>query len=293
MRNRGTTTISELSEPAAVNPQEERALRGWMVFIVCGAVLAQAHAQTIEIPGAGPPAQLLRVLANEFNARHAPVRVNVPPSSGQSGALDAIKSGHAALARMPRRLTADEERQGIAHRAIAREAIVFATGADVTVSGVTREQLAGIFAGRLTNWRELGGTSAPIRVHYREETAETLRTIRSRLPEFATLKFTQNGRTLNLDFEVIEALERFGWGVGWGSAGNVRAAKGLRVLALDGVVPSAATLRSGQYPLYFELVLIHRRGPLPELAKQFLDFVASAGARKLIEAFGAIPLEMQ
>jgi phosphate transport system substrate-binding protein len=252
--------------------------------------LAPAVAQTIEIPGAGPPSQLLKALAAAFNTRYAPLRVEIPPSSGQSGAIDAIVSGRAALARYPRRLTPEEERKGIAYTPVAREAIVFATGADVSVTSVTRQQLADIYSGRLTNWSELGGRSAPIRVLYREETAETMRIIRSRLPEFKSLKFTDQGRMLNLDFEVIEMLERLRWGIGWGSAGNVRAAKGLRVLDLDGVTPSAAAIGSGRYPLFFEVVLLYKQGPLAGPAKQYLDFVASAEGRGVIEAFGAIPV---
>jgi ABC-type phosphate transport system substrate-binding protein len=90
---------------------------------------------------------------------------------------------------------------------------------------------------------------------------------------------------------VIEALERFGWAVGFGPLGNVRAGRGLRVLALDGVVPGAETVRSGQYPLYYEATLIYKPEELKGLAKRFLDFVASPEGRKAIEAFGAVPLD--
>ena len=161
------------------------------------------------------------------------------------------------------------------------------------MTNVSRAQLAGIFAGRITNWSELAGKPAPIRVFYREETAESLRIIRSRLPEFATLKFTANGRLLNLDFEVIEALERLAWGIGWGSAGNVRAAKGLRVLSVDGIVPSATTIKSGEYPLYFDAVLLYKRETLKGGAKAFLDFAFSHAGRAVTEAFGALPIEPQ
>jgi phosphate transport system substrate-binding protein len=257
------------------------------------AAITPAVGQTIEVPGAGPPSQLLKALAGEFNTRHAPLRVEIPPSSGQSGAIDAVVTGRAQLGRYPRRLNAEEERKGLTYTPIAREPIVFATGKDVTVTNVSRAQLATIFAGRITNWAEIGGKAAPIRVLYREETAESLRIIRSRLPEFAALKFTEHGRMLNLDFEVTEGLERLAWGIGWGSAGNVRAAKGLRVLSLDGIAPSAGTIVSGQYPLYFETVLLYKREPLKGVAKAFHDFAVSAAGRGVIEAFGAVPVDPQ
>jgi phosphate transport system substrate-binding protein len=248
-----------------------------------------AHAQTVEIPGAGPPRHLLLALAHAFNQRHAPARVEVPRSTGTSGALDAVRGGRSVLARLPRRLTAEEERGGLRQTVIAREAIVFATGAQVTVSNVSSDQLAGIFSGRIADWHGVGGAPAPIRVFYREETADTLRIIRARLPEFAKLRFAEKGRSLNFDYEVMEALERFGWGVGWGAAGNLRAAKNLRVLSLNGVTPGTDSLRSGKYPLHYEAVLIYRQDEPRGIAKQFVEFCLSPEGRRVIESFGALP----
>jgi phosphate transport system substrate-binding protein len=252
-----------------------------------GPVSSPAVATELSIPGAGPPTQLLRALAAEFNRRSGSRRIEVPATVGMSGALEAARVP-GGLARAPRRLTEEERRSGLRQIVIAREAIVFATGADVTVTDVSRAQLAAIFSGRVADWAAVGGKPGPIRVFYRHDSADSLNIIRSQLPEFARLEFSPNGRLLNLDREMIEQLERFGWGVGWGSAGNVRAAKGLRVLALDGVTPGAESLRSGRYPLSYELVLIHR-DPLTGTAAAFVEFLASREGRGAIEAFGAIP----
>lgn len=264
-------------------------------FFVLAAIwlaLLPATAGELVIRGAGPPTRLLQALASEFNARAAlpqgAQRVEVPPSTGMAGALAAARAG-APLARLPRRLTADEQREGLHQTVIASELIVFATGADVSVDNVSRAQLAAVFSGRLTDWSELGGKPGPIRVFYRDDNESALRVIRKRLPEFERLAFGSNARLLNLDHEVIEHLERFGWGVGWGSAGNVRAANGLRVLALDGVAPDADALRAGRYPLYYELVLIHPAEALTGAAREFVEFIFSPAGRAVIAAFGALP----
>ncbi len=252
--------------------------------------LLPAAAAELLIPGAGPPTQLLQALASAFNAGAAAMQVKVPPSTGISGALDAANSGSSPLARMPRRLSAAEQRSGLRQIVIAREAIVFATGADVTVDNLSRQQLGAIFTGKTTDWRELGGRPGPIRLFIRPEGENSLRVIRQQLPEFAGLRFSANSRLLHLDPEVIEQLQRFGWGLAWGSAGNLLAAKGLHLLALDGVAPSASALRSGQYPLHYEVVLIYKGAALSGVARAFVDFIASPTGQAVIDASGAVPL---
>jgi phosphate transport system substrate-binding protein len=257
---------------------------GAIWFACIPAALAQ-----LAIPGSGPPTRLLQALADEFNARQPAVRIVIPPSTGMSGALDAMRSGKADLARLSRPLTPQEQDSGLRQIVVAREPIVFATGSAVTLDGLSRAQLAAVFAGRHADWSELGAQPGPVRVFYRAEGESMLSVVRRSLPEFAELRFSANGRMLNLDHETIEQLERFDWGIGWGSAGNVRAAKGLRILALDGVAPTAAAVRGGRYPLYFDAVLLHKGETLSAPAKAFVDFIASPAGQAAIDAFGALP----
>jgi phosphate transport system substrate-binding protein len=260
----------------------------FVMGLLCAAC-CQAQPALLAVPGTGPPTRLLQALAKQFNSRHAALRIEVPPSIGASGALEAVRSGQAQLARLARPLTDQEQASGLRQIVIAREPIVFAVGAQVTVQGLRREQLAAVFSGRHSDWSDVGGRPAPIRVFYRPEGADTLRIVRNTLPEFATLQFGAQARLLATGDELIEQLQRFGWGIGWSSAGNVRAAQGLRALELDGVAPSAATLRTGQYPLYFDGVLIYRGAALSAPAQAFVDFIVSPEGHAAIKAFGAMP----
>lgn len=133
-------------------------LRFFVVVLLC-LMLASARAQTtvepqvLSIPGAGPPTALLRALADAFNQQHAPHRIEIPQASGMASAVKAALES-SALARMPRRLTQDEEKQGLRQIVVARQALVFVTGADVSVTGLSRQQLADAFSGRISTWAE-------------------------------------------------------------------------------------------------------------------------------------------
>jgi phosphate transport system substrate-binding protein len=248
----------------------------------------QVVAQTLEIPGSGPPTELLRALADAFNRTKASQRIEIPPVVGIAGALEAVKTG-AALARMQRPLNSDEKKLGFRQIVIARQALVFVTGSDVSLTNLSRTQLADAFGGKVNNWKDLGGSSAPVRVLYREESAESTRTLRRTLPEFASLQFTTEGRQIHVESALSALMQRFHWSLGWMSLNNAQAAKGLRILALDGVAPTALAVSTGEYPLYLDVVLIYRTQP-SGVAKEFLDFIVSPQGRSVIQTLGALPM---
>jgi phosphate transport system substrate-binding protein len=62
----------------------------------------------------------------------------------------------------------------------------------------------------------------------------------------------------------------------------------LRALALDGVAPTAAAVRSGAYPLVRRSLLLTRATPPAHVAR-FLAFVRSAEGARVIGASGAVP----
>ena len=63
----------------------------------------------------------------------------------------------------------------------------------------------------------------------------------------------------------------------------------VRVLAIDGISPSPATLRDGTYPFHRDLALV-LRGDASELARAFSDFARSEDVAARLEAAGAVPL---
>ena len=263
-----------------------------IIFLVLATIVmitqVSAQTQTLEIPGAGPHVALLRFLAVEFNLAHPNASILIPESVGVMDALAAV-SGGARLARLPRRLSVDEKSQGLRETVIARQAVAFVAGSKVAIAGLTRQQFADAFSGKVSNWSAVGGDVAPIRVVYRHDGTESLRMIRGRLPEFAKIQFTSAGRLVHLNSDVPLVMQRFAWSLGWMSLDTARAATGLRVLTLDGVMPSLATLKSGQYPLFLEVVLVHS-GRLTGLGEQFVAFATSPAGRAAIERAGALPV---
>jgi phosphate transport system substrate-binding protein len=276
--------------------------RAWMRYVIACAICAiactyaslTAHAMEptapteISVPSAGAPETLMRKLADAFNAKRGTALVTVPASIGPERAIDAVLSGKTTLASLGRALTAAEKNRGLREWVVAREAVVFATGAGAGVENLSSRQLALIFSGGMRDWARAGGPPAPIRVLYREESELLLQIIRRTMPAFAALRFSGDGKIVIRDHEMIDLMLKFKYAAGWGSLSNIRAAATLRVPALDGIAPSAKTLASGRYPLWYDATLVYRQAPTG-VSSDFADFVFSDAGRKIIDALDALP----
>jgi len=248
-------------------------------------------AAELVIPGSGNPEHLLRELGRAFEARHPQHRIVVPGSIGTAGGLRELREGRAVLARIGRTLTDAEQAAGLSAVPLGRDAVVFVAGAAVTVREVKSAQMVDAFAGRITDWRDLGGAPAPIRVIGREPTDASRVAMSRHIPAFAQLAYGSSVKMSMLDPQTLDLLDRFGDSLAVLNLSALRAARTRLVpLALDGVAPDPAQVASGRYPAVLDLSLVRRAGDsLPAVAREFIDFVQSPAGLEVIRANGVVP----
>src|SRR3954464_3036907 len=115
------------------------------------------RADELPIVGTGDGMEMLSALASVFTADHAETRVLVPPSIGSGGAIAAVGADRAVLGRIARPLSDAERAQGLIERPIMRIPSAVYVHRSAGVSALTAEQLAGIYAGAIENWKDVGG----------------------------------------------------------------------------------------------------------------------------------------
>lgn len=249
-----------------------------------------ALAEELSIPGSGNPEHVLDELAAAFNKQQTGHRVSVPPSTGTAGALRDIEAGSASLGRVGRPLKAEERSRGLSYLALGRDAVVFAAGAAVTTRNLTAAQTVDVFAGRITDWRDLGGKPAPIRAVGREVTDASRQAINRLIKPFENLVFGENVKVVHLDPQLIELLDRFPSSLGFINRSALAACKTRVVrLAFDGIEPTPENLESGRYPLWLEFGLIYKPGNLTPAARAFIEFVQSPAAVRILRENGVVP----
>ena len=90
---------------------------------------------------------------------------------------------------------------------------------------------------------------------------------------------------------MVALLKKYHNGIGMLAGSSLHDESSLKALALDGIAPSAANLKNGNYRATMAYALVFKKGNLPEFAQNFVDFVFSKEARAIIEEQGLIPPE--
>lgn len=248
------------------------------------------RAEELVIPGSGKAEYVLGQLAKAFNERQSQYRVIVPPSTGTAGALRDVGEGIASLGRVGRPLKDDEARQGFVHVPLGRDPVAVVGGADVGVRNITSAQVVDIYSGKIRNWSELGGKSAPIRAIGRETSDASRQALGMAIKPFKDLILDAAVKVVHLDPQLIDLLDQYPTSLGFLNRSGLGACRSRVVqLALDGVDPTPANLEKGLYPAWVELGLVHKPGGLSAAGRAFLDFVRSADGVRVLRRQGILP----
>jgi ABC-type phosphate transport system substrate-binding protein len=138
---------------------------------------------------------------------------------------------------------------------IGSDALVFIVNADNPIDDLTVEQVRDIYAGRITNWAELGGPSEPIAAFQRNPTAGSHALLLSLLMQGAPLMippqhyvYAGMGGMLGAVAEFDGGRFAIGYNVFYYVTEMMRNPH-VKVLRINGVAPSQETIGSGAYPL--------------------------------------------
>jgi len=248
-------------------------------------------AATLTIPGTGACEAALRNVATLYERSHPLVKVVVPPSVHSEGGIRQVIEGKAVLARVSRPLTPDEAGKGLTYRPFAKDAVVFAVGADVAARDLTVGQLAEIFSGKIGTWEPLNGGNGPIRVLYRQTGDSALARLQATFKEFRDLQFSREGKALYYDHEMVAMLRKYRNSIGFLTLSTIKESGAANaILSIDGVAPTKENVVAERYRVLTEYALVYRKGALPPEAREFIDFLFSVEGRKSLSGHGMIPV---
>lgn len=263
---------------------------------------AEDVAGDIQMKGSDTMVNLCQAWAEAFMQRHP--RVNIAVTGGGSGTgLAALIGGTCDLAASSRQIKPKELELARKRGADPQELIVALDGLAVVVhpsnpiKQLTLEQLEGLFTGRLTNWRQVGGPDARVVLLSREVNSGTHvyfkehvlgRSTDGRQREFAPGALLLSSSQAIAD-EVNGNPAAIGYyGMGYLNPGNRALAVG-QTAAGPFVMPSEAAVRSGAYPISRPL-FCYTRGQASRAVQAFLAFVMSAEGQDLVRTVDFVPI---
>lgn len=155
------------------------------------------------------------------------------------------------------------------------------------VSALTDAQIADIYTGKITNWKQLGGDDAEIVVISRDTNSGTYETFNELiLRKKAVVKGAEyvgsNGQAKTRVASTKNAIAY----VGLGFVDDT-----VKTLSVDGILPSAKTIVSGKYPIARPLFMF--TNGYPKMGSAVYDFVTlhlAEEGREIVKDLGYIPV---
>lgn len=241
--------------------------------------------KTIVICGSGDSQNLLRHLAAAYEQFHPDVSIDVQDSIGSSGGIKATAAGKCDLGRVARPLKEKEQRLNLSYLLFADSPVVFVVNSSVTgVTSITGPQVAGIFAGVITHWSELGGPHEKIYVANREKGDSSRSIIEEYIPAFNDID-KPVGQILYTTQENVAAISRYKYTIGYASLAGAKNQPNIVVLQLNHVSPTRENVAKGAYKLVAPFALVWKDKPAQQV-KDFIDFLHSPAAEKIMAGNG-------
>lgn len=210
---------------------------------------------------------------------------------GTPAGFQALRDRTCDVAMAAQRPTVDEFRPGFVEYKLGMDAVAVIVHRDNPVPALTVEEIGRIFAGEITNWEQVGGPAAPIKLFALRDTLGTRRFFDG---------FFLNGRLLSsaareVDVHVSmpELVSQDPWAIGFCS---ITLASDCREMAIrseiDGrtVLPTPQAVRSGDYPATRDMLFYLRSNSENVYALDFVRISQGDLGQAIVRKFGFVGL---
>ncbi len=205
--------------------------------------------------------------------------INTKPESG--GGETAISVGKADLGGVARDVKPAIIQKGVKAYLIGKDAIGVWVNKTNAVSNLSKEQLKKIFTGKITNWKEVGGSDATINVYIVSAQSATKKVFQKVILGGAGYK-GKTIKTIRPDAKIIDEIAKDKNGIGQLSfalgKGHPSGSK-VKKVSVDGQAP---TVNNPSYPITRPLHLI-TKGAAKGAVKDFIDWALSTDGQKVVK----------
>ena len=238
---------------------------------------------TVATDGSTSMEKVIGALSESFMANNADATVTYNPTGSGSG-ITATQEGTCDIGLSSRALKDEEKAAGLKETILAYDGIAIIVHPDNPVSDLTIEQIAQLYTGEITNWKDVGGNDAEVVLIGREAASGTRDGFESIT---GTKEKCQYRQELTSTGDVITAVSQNPDAIGYASLAAIK--DSVKALNVDGVTPSEATVKDGSYKVQRPFVLVTAEGKaLTPVAQAFFDYATSSDAAAIIAKAGAV-----
>lgn len=258
---------------------------------------ASTQAGNITVKGSDTLVVLAQKWAETYMAKHPDTKIQVT-GGGTGTGLAALQNKSTDLCNASRKIKPTEQATCIkafgkrpTEYKVCLDGLSVYVSADNPVKELTVAQIADIFNGKTTNWKQVGGPDARITVYSRENSSGTYEFFKEHV--LSGKDFAATAQTMPGTAAVLQAVAKDKHGIGYGGAAYGAGAKSLKVKkdeASPGVEPTEENVIKGLYPIWRYLYIYVN----PALDKgdiaSYLTWLRGDEGQQVVKNVGYFPL---
>jgi len=260
--------------------------------LIAGCTVAQAQDKLV-LDGSTTVGPIAKAFAEYYMRQNPGVNITVSESGSGNGAK-ALLNGTCDIANLSRHLK-DTERKAMEEKGLKPVAHVVAFDAlpvivhpSNKVKGLTIDQVRDIYTGKVTNWKDVGGSDLAIVVISRDTNSGTFESFKD-LALGKEAKICEGAEYTGSNGAVRQRVQMTKGAIGYAGLGFVD--HSVKALEINGIVPCAETVLNKTYPIARELFMFTNGEPKPDsLVAKFIALSLAQKGREIIEEIGFIPV---
>ena len=260
---------------------------------VCISFSVQAK-ETVTVVGSTSVSHIMDVLADTYSSTHKNTTIEVQ-GIGSTAGINAVKQGAAEIGMSSRVISRAELDGNYKAITIAHDGIALVVNKANPVTNLTREQLIGIYQGKITNWKSINGKDLDMAVVSRENASgsrfsfEHFMGLTKQVSGFTVSNISPRVLVVSTNGMVKSLVSRNEHAIGYVSLGSVD--DSVKALSYDNVLPTTANIESGKYKIARPFLLMFKQKDLANDAQQFIKFVLSNQAQSIIKDKGYVAID--
>lgn len=239
---------------------------------------------TLSMNGSTSMEKVIKAVNGAFMEKNKGVTVNLNLTGSGTGIQEASE-GKCDIGNSSRKLK-DEEAEKLDATVVGLDGIALVVNPANKLEDITLQDLAKVYSGEITNWKELGGDDKAIVVIGREDGSGTRDGFESIVMGDKEPKYAQE---LESTGSVINAVATTDGAIGYASLANVD--ETVKALKVGGVEATEENVKSGTYEVQRPFICATLKGSDNKLVKAYLDFILSEEGQALVLAQGAVPVK--
>ena len=239
----------------------------------------------VDIAGGTAHIPVMQEAAKRIMTLNPDIRITV--AGGGSGVgVKQVGEGLVEIGNTGRPLKAEEvEKYGLKTFPFAIDGVAVVVHPSNAVAELTFAQVADIYAGKITNWKEVGGADAKINLYVREDGSGTREVFTDKAIKGGEVAASAN--VVNSNGAMKTAVAKDANAIGYVGIGHID--ESVKAPKLEGMTATQENAANGSYTVVRDLFM-NTKGDPQGLTALFIDYIYSPEGAEIIAGCGYIPI---